>query len=298
MKALVTGSNGFIGKKLVYLLKVKGFFVKEFDSANNKSVLNQSQLEQELKGTDIVFHLAAILDEDDPQLFEVNVHGTKNILEASSKAHVKQFVFLSSVGVMGDVQEIADENTPLNPKTRYEQSKAQAEQAVLSYQEVLPITIIRSALVLGANKYWKKIIEMITENKPLIGDGENKWQIVYSGDLVDALIFLAGKDEALGETFIVAEKEPKKLIEIVEFIRKEKKVEGELKKMPVWLAKISATIYSFVSKITGKKTFFTGEIIDRLTRERIYSTKKIESLGWQAKIDTFSALEKTMEEIK
>lgn len=298
MIALVTGSSGFVGKRLVKRLLEKGFFVKEFDREKNKDILNKDQLMQEMRNTDIVFHLAAVLEEDHPKLFEVNVEGTKKALEAAAENRVKHFIFTSTTGVMGDINDSADEQTPSNPKTPYEKSKAEAEKLVLSYQEVLPVTIVRPALVLGPNKEWKKIIEMIAKNAPLIGDGSNAWQVIYVDDLVEALVFLAAKEEALGETFIAAEKNPKTLREIVEFVRNKKKASGKLKTMPVLLAKIMAFFSTTLSKITGKKPFFTKEIIERTTRLRHYSTKKIEALGWKARHSTFEALEKTMNELE
>lgn len=298
MNCLVTGSSGFVGKRLVVALRQKGFFVKEFDHSGKKNVLDNAQLKREMKGIDIVFHLAGVLDEDSPNLFEVNVQGTKNCVEAAAQNQVKQFVFTSSVGVMGDIKKIADEQTPLAPVTPYEKSKAEAEQIVLSYQEVLPVTIVRSALVLGPNRYWKKIIEMVEKNTPLAGDGKNKWQMVFIDDLVDALVFLAGKEEAFGETFIVAEQNAKTLEEIAEFVRKKKGVSGELKKVSPEIAKLGAGLKGIVSKLSGKKNFLSPQLIDRMTRTRLYSTKKINALGWKAKWGTFEALEKTMKELE
>ncbi len=294
MNCLVTGSSGFIGKRLVLALRQKRHTVKEFDLSNNKSVQNKQLLAQEMQGVDIVFHLAGELDEKSPSLFESNVQGTKNAVEAAAEQHVKQFIFTSSVGVMGDIQAMADEQTPLNPKTNYEKSKAEAEKLVLSYQEVLPVTIVRPAVVAGPNKDWKKIVEMIEKNAPLIGDGSNKWQTVYVDDLVDALVFLAGNEDAFGETFIVSESTPKTLREIAEFVRKKKGMQGDLKTMPVWLARITALI----AGLMGKKNFFSNEIIDRTIRLRHYSTKKINKLGWRARHSTFEALEKTIEELE
>ncbi|MDO8633909.1 MAG: NAD-dependent epimerase/dehydratase family protein [archaeon] len=296
MLALISGGSGFIGARLSRKLRENGVEVRDF-SRPKGNVLDKKSVETAVKGCDVVFHLAAVLDEDNPLIFGVNVEGTKNILEASAKNSVKHFVFLGTAGIHGNPAGVVDEKTPLNPSTRYEKSKAAAEEIVLSYQEALPVTVVRSALVLGPNRYWKKIIEMIAHDTPMPGNGKNHWQVIYVDDLVDCLSFIALNEDAFSEAFIAAEQKPKTLREIVEFIRRKKGLNGQVKTMPAWLAKLLAAIRSFAAGLLGKKVFFTPEIIDRTVRERLYSTKKINSIGWTAKTDTFTALEKTLNEL-
>lgn len=297
MQVLVTGSSGFIGKRLVQALIEKGILVKEFDIQNRQSVLDRKKLFQEMQNVDIVFHLAAILDEQSPNLFKINVDGTRNVLEAAQANRVKQFIFTSTVGVIGDTLSPADEKTPVNPVTRYEKSKAMAEQIVFLFQETVPVTVIRPAIVVGPNKEWKKIIDAVKKNTPLPCNGLNIWQTISVDDLVDVLMFVAGNEETIGETFIVAEKNPKTLLELVEFIRKKNGLNGKPKTIPVWLARILAFFLEFVSLLTGKKPFFTQEIIERTIRNRHYSIKKINVLGWEPKLAAFDALEKTINEL-
>lgn len=296
MLAIVTGGRGFIGKLLCKKLKEKGFDVRDL-SPPKGDVLDKRSVENAIKGADVVFHLAAVLEEENPKMFEVNVEGTRNLLEASAKEGIKHFVFLGTVGVYGNTNGLVDEKTPMNPSTIYEKSKAAAEELVLSYQEALPVTVVRSALVLGPNKYWRKIIEMIAHNQPMPGNGENKWQLIYADDLVDALTFISLNEDTFSEVFIAAEQDAKTLRQIVEFVRTKKGLNGTLKTIPVWLAKTLASLRSIFYKLVGKKVFFTPAIIDRTVRQRLYSVKKINSIGWKAKTDTFSAIEKTLKEL-
>ncbi|MBU2476164.1 NAD(P)-dependent oxidoreductase, partial [Candidatus Micrarchaeota archaeon] len=278
MKVLVTGSEGFIGKKLVEELKKRNHEVFGFDLDSGQNLLNKKHLDL-VEEAEAVIHLAALLDEKTKMeyLKEVNVKGTEKLLEKCVQAKVKKFIYLSTTGVMGDIKAKADELTELNPKTPYEKTKAEAEKKVNEFQELLPVTILRSALVLGPNKYWKEIIKLIKKGFPLIGKGNNTFQIVYYKDLVSAIIFCIEKEETEGETFIIAEKEGKSLLQIYKLIQKELGIEKQVKHLPVFLAKTFSFIW---------KGIVTKEHIDRLIRERNYSTEKIEKLGWKANYST------------
>jgi nucleoside-diphosphate-sugar epimerase len=297
LKVFVTGSSGFIGRELVRQLDAKGHKVVGFSKSNGKDILNKSQLEQEMKGCEAVVHLAAELDEDSKKLFEINVNGTRNVLEAAAKNRVEHFVFISTTGVLGDFEGAADETFPYNPVTNYEKSKAEAERLVLSYQEVLPVTVLRPAIVVGPNEYWKKIINVVRKNLPLIGSGENYWQTIYYKDLCEAIVGVVGNEDALGEIYIVAEQNPKKLRELIGIIRKETGTEGNLTTVPVIVGKIGSFFLDLFSKITGKKSILNPAHVERLLRNRLYSTKKINALGWRSDTTTEQAIKETILEI-
>ncbi|MDD5163794.1 MAG: NAD(P)-dependent oxidoreductase [Candidatus ainarchaeum sp.] len=298
MRVLITGSSGFIGRALAKELLQKGFEVREFDLALGNDLLSSKQCEEAAKGSDIVFHLAAIIDESNPKMNEINVSGTKNILEASVKARVKQFIFLGSAGVHGKARGIVNENSEILPDTKYEKSKAEAEKLVLDLQEIMHITIIRSALVMGPNREWQGIIKMIAKQMPLPGNGKNMFQTIYIKDLVSALLFAANNNNCFGEIFIVAGKERPTLMELVESIRKKIGLEGKTKTAPVQIAKSASLLNLVKNRLLGKKSLFEPAYINRVLHERNYDTGKINSLGWQPKYSIETALNETLEEIK
>lgn len=297
MRILVTGSNGFVGRKLVSELVKKGHSVKTFTLSKGQDILDKEQVVEAVRGMDVVYHLAAIIDEQDSRLFEVNVNGTKNIVEASAKAKVKQFVFLSSCGVYGKNEFEVDENTPLTPETGYEKSKAESEKIVSNYLEAMPITIVRCPLVLGNSKNWEKILKYIKNGIPLPGYGKNILQIVFVNDLVDALIFVLGKNNAIGETFIVCQDDRLSLMEICIELKKAAGIEKNISGIPFWLAKAGSNFMLLFSKISGKKNLLIPQHVDRIARNRKYNISKIKALGWAPKHSTKEAIELTVREI-
>ncbi|MBN2066982.1 MAG: NAD(P)-dependent oxidoreductase [Candidatus Diapherotrites archaeon] len=291
MNILVTGSNGFVGKRLVQALNRQGHNVKEFDLSLGNDITDLGQCKQAVKGIDVVYHLAAVLDEESAQLEKANVKGTENILEAAAKQRCRQLIYLSTVGVHGNCKARVDEKASFAPVTNYEKSKAKAEQIAQEFQEMVPITVLRAALALGPNEYWKQIIKLVKKGFPLIGGGKQVWQTIYIDDLVDALLFVLGKEACFGETFIVAEQEQHSLRELYAEIQRQLGMEVKVKTVPVAMAKLGALLY----KLKGRKSIIKAEHIDRLARTRNYNTGKLNALGWKAKTEMQEAVKRTVE---
>ena len=293
-KLLVTGSSGFVGKQLVKALRARGHSVKEFDLDKGLNLLKPEDCKKATKGIEIVVHLAAVLDEKAKQLWEVNVKGTENILKASAENKVERFIHLSTAGVHGNQKGKINEETALEPVTAYEKSKAEAERIVEEYQEMIEVTILRPAIVLGPNEYWKKIIKLMKKNFPLIGSGKNKWQTVFIQDLVSAIIFCVEHGETAGETFIVAEENALTLEELCIEIKKALGLKPKMKKIPFWLGKTLAYLYTIFSE----NSILSPAHLERLKRNREYSIEKIKKFGWQPEFDARRAVALTVKGIK
>ena len=289
MKILVTGSEGFVGQHLVADLKNRKHKVVKFDLATGQNILNNSHLDKYLDGIDIVVHLAAIIENHNPNLWKVNVDGTKNLIKKSIEKKVKKFIFLSSTGVYGFTKGVVDEKTPTNPENLYGKSKVEAEQIVLSHQEELEVCILRSAMILGPNKYWSRMFKVLRKGLPLPTNGKNTFQIIFVKELTNALILLIKKGYS-GEIYLVSGKEKPTLkgfcLEAKEQLGKKRK----LLTMPTYWA-------LFIGKILRVK-ILTRENIRHLSKERKYNTKKIIELGFKQQYNLSEAILETIEDIK
>lgn len=288
-KVLVSGSNGFLGNYLCRALVQEGYALIGYDRNEGKDITDFETLKKSLDGVDYVFHLAAELDEKSRELKKINVEGTKNILEASAKQRVKKFIFLSSVGVMGRFEGCADEGFAYNPITPYEKSKAEAEKLVLAYQEAVPVVIVRPALVLGPNSYWKEIIGMIEKKFPILGNGKNSFQTVYIKNLVEALMIVFRRGE-IGEVYIAADNEIPTLEELYINISKELGADEKPRHANALLAKALAPLLG--------KGIVSSEHIERLVRNRCYNNSKLKKLGFVQRYPLLLAIKNTVAEIK
>ncbi len=299
MRILITGGTGFVGTRLAKKLIEKGHEVTIFASYGKApkgaklikgDILNKKEIEKALKSMpDIVYHLAAILDETEPLMKKVNIEGTINFLNKK----LKRFILVSSVGVLGEARLPLNEEAPYNPDTGYEESKMQQEKIVK--ESGIPYTIIRSTIAYGPNKFWSDIIKAAKKRYPMIGSGKNFWHLIYVDDMVDALV-LALKHEAKNEIFNIADGDPKTYREVYQDISDALGVEMPTKTVPVFLAKFLARL----KEKRGKADTTTKvSSITRLVRNRIVDISKARKvLGYDPKYDFKTGIKKTIKELK
>jgi len=172
MKALVTGATGFVGAAVARALIKEGWAVRALarKSSDRRNVRNlalevvegdladRSSLEHALSGCQALFHVAADyrLGALDPgQLYQTNVEGTRNILEASRQAGVTRVVYTSSVATVGIPKDGSpgSEDTPVGVADmigHYKRSKFLAEQLVREAAlSGFPVVIVNPSTPIG-----------------------------------------------------------------------------------------------------------------------------------------------------
>jgi len=289
MKVLLTGSNGFIGKCVAEELKRKKHSVIEYDFVKKKNLFNKHELITEMKNSDAVIHLAGILEESNPELWKLNVEGTRHVAEAAEKTKQKKLVFMSSTGVYGMTKGRVDEESELHPENLYEKSKVEGEKICMQMRDGMGVCIIRSAMVFGANNYWRRMFSLLKEKYPLPCSGNNHFQIIYVKELASAIVKVLEKGKS-GETYLVAGKEKITLNEFCEMAQKEMGLSVGIKHIPTFIALI-------MGKIFGIKAL-TAENIRHLSKERNYDIRKVERLGWTQKTTLEKAMKEVVKELK
>ena len=153
-KWLVTGATGYIGKHVCELLEESGIDHVRIDIKANDPNYESGQLSQfykvdfadneairiifEENKIEGVIHLAALKSVSesmmDPELYrDVNVHGTRNLLEQMKKNLIKKFIFTSSAAVYGNIENgIADEDVTCDPTSNYGMNKLEIENDLMS----------------------------------------------------------------------------------------------------------------------------------------------------------------------
>jgi nucleoside-diphosphate-sugar epimerase len=309
MKIVITGGTGFIGSRLAIKSLEQGHSVELLGQVNNAAELeNQEMLrdrginvtlgsvtEREklfglVQGCDIVFHLAAAQHEanvPDQHFWDVNVEGTRNVLEVSVEAKIKRFVHGSTIGVYGSAMEgEIDEDSPLKPDNIYGVTKREGERLTLSFADKIPISIVRISETYGpGDRRLLKLFKAIKKNVFfMIGKGDNKHQLIYVDDLIEGMYLAATAEQAVGEIFVLAGKEVLSTQEMVDSIAKELGTSIRRSHAPLGPFLITATIMEKTLRPLGIQPPLHRRRLDFFRKSFFFSQdKSLKILGFQPK---------------
>jgi dihydroflavonol-4-reductase len=310
MKILVTGGTGFIGSRLALKARGDGHEVVVAGQLNSdaerarhaelaragvqieQGPLQDAQYAQRMTtGCQAVIHLAAAQHEanvPDEYFFDVNVNGTRTLLEASQRAGVARFVYGSTIGVYGEYRgQALDEETPPQPMNVYGRTKLAAEEVVKAQRGAMQTSIARISETYGPGDYrLLKLFRALERGRfMIIGAGLNRRQAIHVGDLVHGLMLVAEHPAAVGETFVLAGQETMTTREMVEQV-----AQALGRRAPRW----HAPMWPFLAAaVTFEKTFSPLGIQPPLHRRRldffrksfVFSTAKASRvLGFKASV--------------
>ncbi|NLR61845.1 SDR family NAD(P)-dependent oxidoreductase [Chitinophaga polysaccharea] len=221
-KVLITGADGFIGSHLVERLIDEGAEVKAFCNYNSfgswgwldtlpkeklaaieiftGDIRDPNGVRTAVKGTDVVFHLAALIAipfsyHSPDSYIDTNVKGTLNIVQACKDLNIERVLVTSTSEVYGTAQYVPiDEKHPRQPQSPYSASKIGADCIAESFYRSfdLPLTIVRPFNTYGPRQSARAVIPTII-TQLLAGKTEIKL-----GDLIPTRDLLYVKDTANG----------------------------------------------------------------------------------------------------
>jgi nucleoside-diphosphate-sugar epimerase len=220
MRTLVTGGHGFVGSHLVPRLVASGRRVRCLVRGARRPAALEGQdvevlvgdlrdgaaLTAAVKGQDEVFHLAALTrSRTRREMMETNLHATLRLARAAAAAGARRLVFCSSLAAAGPAPggEPLRGDEPCRPLTWYGESKARAEEGLLSLLEDLPVTVLRPPAVYGPrDRDFTVFFEAAARGfVPLPGRHVRRYHFVYAEDLAEAFLAAADAPGGRGEAY-------------------------------------------------------------------------------------------------
>jgi nucleoside-diphosphate-sugar epimerase len=253
MKVLVTGASGFVGGATCAELVRRGHEVVALvrrpgseppgTQAAIGDLTDAASLQEGVSSqrADAVIHLAAELasQRDSRKVYDVNVEGTRRLLEACTADGRPRFVFASTV-VTGDAHgDLLEPDRPLPVETPYGRSKQEAEKLVRD--SGLDAVIVRPSHVYGPGGWYEEeFVKRLRQpgRFAVIGSGDNWWDVVRVEDVATALVDSAERAPA-GAVYHVADDDPITFYDFVALTARALGV-GPPRRIPVWLATIAA----------------------------------------------------------
>ncbi len=300
MNILITGITGYFGSQLARefselgrihgikrasssteLLQGVEFPIKWFEG----DILNIDSLVAAMADIDLVIHAAGLVSFDpkkEENLYQINSHGTANVVNAMLSSGLKRLVYVSSVAAFGHCAEVDhfDEDfkwIDSSMNTDYALSKYWAELEVWrGEQEGLEILIVNPSILLGKAAYGKSsasIYRLATSSNPFFPKGNlNYIDIRDAAQLTKLLV----EKNAWGERFIL-NKESKPYKDFIAAVAKSFGTHSP--KLPLfdWIVQLVFPFFRLLKLLGFSKTLISKKVILSTQKRIYYSNSKIHS---------------------
>ncbi len=203
-KVLIIGEHSYIGNSFKKYIEEKQSELMENSykiTVETTGAANGAWKQVDFSNYDVILHVAAIVhqkeDKSKKQLYiDINKKFPVEVAKKAKQAEVKQFIFLSTMAVYGEVEGAITEITSLKPVTMYGKSKLAAENQLQKLaSEQFKIVIVRPPMVYGENcpgNYAR--LKKLAKFLPIFPDIENKRSMIHVENLSHCITLLIEKE--------------------------------------------------------------------------------------------------------
>nr|MBC8526125.1 NAD(P)-dependent oxidoreductase [Candidatus Cloacimonadota bacterium] len=273
MNILITGSNGFVGSRLMWHFSEKGHTVcgidKRDDCLIEKHLKTKKGDIREIEDLrkfnnrtiDLVIHCAASKHDfgiSKESYYSNNEYGTKVLMEYASERNIKKVIYYSTVSVYGHESVPCDESGELLPDNEYGKSKLAGEKVIEKWLEQdikRQVIFLRPSIIYGpfnyANMY--NLIDMMHRKSWItIGNGNNIKSMVSLENLVEMTDFVMHRMKSGLQIFNTLDKPYITVKELMEIIADNKGFKLPIIRIPLCIAVLFGKIFDLIAFITKK----------------------------------------------
>lgn len=291
MKIAITGSNGFIGQRLVRRLLADGHRVVGIDTSSETPVdiTNRDALINAVAGCEAVYHLAAAHRDDifpRSKYYDINGQGTKNVIDAANAAGIKRIIFTSTFAVYGLNAKTPDENTTPAPFNDYGRSKLEAEQHLKLWakaDDTRTLTIVRPVVVFGEGNRGNihTLMDQMSRGRfVMVGDGSNKKSIAYVEN-VAAFLRQALNEKPGTEIYNYADKPDLTTNELTDIVAREMGIKKPALRLPYALGVSAGYAFDGLARLTGKSFPVSAVRVQKFCADTTCAADKCRSQGFK-----------------
>jgi nucleoside-diphosphate-sugar epimerase len=318
MKVLVTGGTGFVGSHLVRRLLRRGHQVTSLDKHPGLfdaelaaggallvagSVTDAAEVDRLTAGQDLVYHLASPFGDilqPDQAYWDIEVEGTRNVLDAARRHGVRRVVHCSTQGVHGIITDPpGDEESPIAPRDYYCYSKAVGEKVAQRYiAEGMDVVVVRPTSVYGPGdtRGWLKLFRMVSKGWFLmVGSGRTLNHPVYVENLVDLLEVAATAPQARGRTYLAGDAVAVSLNTLVRAVARALGTSLHVVRFPFYglAAAASGVVESVFRAIGIQPPVFRRRLSWFITNRQFRIDRARDELGYRPRVNLADGLART-----
>jgi nucleoside-diphosphate-sugar epimerase len=320
MNVLVTGATGFTGGHLARYLASEGHRVAAL--VRPKSLPRAASLEADgielrvgdladagavrraVEGCEVVYHIAATYREagqSDAAYGQVNVEGTRHVLQAALDAGVRRVVHCSTGGVHGHIEHPpANEDAPFAPGDVYQRTKLEAEQLAAAFGRREPVQVVVARPIgiygPGDTRFLKMFRGLARGRFPMLGRGDVFYHLTYIDDLVRGFQLCGEVPGAAGRTYLLAGPEYTTLKQLVAIVAEELGVAPPRIHLPVWPVWLLGALCEAVCIPLGIDPPLYRRRVDFYSKSRAFDTTRArKELGYNPAIDLRTGIRRTAE---
>lgn len=306
------GASGFVGTRLVDQLKPyysiinidKRQSAKYPELTQIANILDTTSMHEALRSFDCVVLLAAEHRDDvspTSLYYDVNVQGTKNVLDAMDANGIKNIIFTSSVAVYGLNKENPTETHPADPFNHYGKSKWQAEEVLRDWYNKDPqgrsLNIIRPTVIFGERNRGNvfNLLKQIASGRFLkIGSCNNKKSMAYVGNVVAFIEYLITNNKAGYEVYNYIDKPDLSMNELLEVAGKSLNKKIPSIKIPYFMGMLGGYCFDTLAWLTRKKLSISSVRVKKFCATTQFDATKVHSCGFNAPFMLAQGLDRTL----
>lgn len=306
----IIGGSGFVGSRLLSELNPENFYNLDKNPSpffNDRSIICNIQKKNEIvinnRTKAVVLLAAEHRDDVNPTslYYDVNVRGTRNVLEKMDEVGVKNLIFTSSVALYGLNKQNPSEDHPEDPFNHYGKSKWQAEQVIKNWfykdPEGKSITIIRPTVIFGERNrgnVYNLLKQIAFKNFLMIGKGQNKKSMAYVGNVVAFIKYRLELADKGFHVFNYVDSPDLTMASLVRAIEKSLNKRIPSIRIPIWLGFLGGYVFDVLAFLTRKKLTISSVRVKKFVATTQFDAVKVHTSGFKAPFTLEEGLDRTL----
>ena len=307
----VVGGSGFIGSRLLTILKAKVAFNFDINPPLNDNapyfkgdVRDLISVDDDFKQVDQLINLAAEHQDNVSPIdlyYSVNVEGAKQVTTLAESVGINKIIFTSSAAVYGLHEELVTEETTFQPFNHYGKSKLQAEKIYIDWQKRTGgcLIILRPTVVFGegnrGNVY--NLLRLLNEGSfKMVGNGSNKKSMAYVGNIAAFIKYCSEEIHEGLHIYNYSDGPDLSMNQLVSIVSDEIGKDASGIRIPYIAGLLAGYGMDLVSKISGRTFPISAVRIKKFCANTQFSSEKIDKeTDFKRDFTLIEGLERTIE---